>query len=364
MATIEARQQKRTDGTPGAPRYRVRYRDPQGQQRTRTFARKVDAQAFAKAVDTDMARGDYVSPRDQQLTFGEYAKQWQATRVRRPSSTEALGYALARMADLEPLRLNAIRRSDVQAWVQRQSQTLSPTTLRTTFRELSSIFRAAVEDGLLNRSPCGRIALPTVEHGQVVPITTEQVQQLADAVPARYRALIVASAGLGVRQGEALGLTVDRVDFLRRTVRIDRQLLTPARGKPQFGPTKTPASVRTLPLPQVVADALAAHLAQFGEGPDRLIFTTGRQGPMRRNNAGDMVRRAVAAGNLPVGTSSHDLRHFYASLLISQGQSVKVVQSRLGHRSATETLDTYGHLWPDSEADTIAAVDIALAAMR
>ena len=59
----------------------------------------------------------------------------------------------------------------------------------------------------------------------------------------------------------------------------------------------------------------------------------------------------------------HDLRHFYASLLIAEGQSVKVVQNRLGHRSAVETLDVYGHLWPDSEADTMTAVDRALAAV-
>ena len=52
----------------------------------------------------------------------------------------------------------------------------------------------------------------------------------------------------------------------------------------------------------------------------------------------------------------HQLRHHYASLLIQAGESVKVVQSRLGHASATETLDTYSHLWPDSEDATRAAV--------
>jgi hypothetical protein len=56
----------------------------------------------------------------------------------------------------------------------------------------------------------------------------------------------------------------------------------------------------------------------------------------------------------------HDLRHFYASLLIRAGESVKSVQRRLGHKSAVETLDTYSHLWPDSEDRTREAVDAVL----
>ena len=56
----------------------------------------------------------------------------------------------------------------------------------------------------------------------------------------------------------------------------------------------------------------------------------------------------------------HALRHYYASLLIRHGESVKVVQARLGHASASETLDTYSHLWPDSEDSTRAAVDAVL----
>jgi integrase len=70
----------------------------------------------------------------------------------------------------------------------------------------------------------------------------------------------------------------------------------------------------------------------------------------------------VANAGAPHGTGFHDLRHFYASLLIRHGESVKVVQARLGHASAAETLDTYSHLWPDSDHRTRAAVDAVLSA--
>ena len=60
------------------------------------------------------------------------------------------------------------------------------------------------------------------------------------------------------------------------------------------------------------------------------------------------------------GVTMHGLRHFYASLLIRHGESVKTVQARLGHASAAETLDTYSHLRPDSDDRTRAAVDSVL----
>jgi integrase len=73
-------------------------------------------------------------------------------------------------------------------------------------------------------------------------------------------------------------------------------------------------------------------------------------------------RAAVKAAGAPPGTGIHQLRHYYASLLIRHGESVKVVQARLGHASANQTLDTYSHLWQDSDDRTPTAVDSVLSA--
>jgi len=152
---------------------------------------------------------------------------------------------------------------------------------------------------------------------------------------------------------------VDRVDFLRRTVTVDRQLVTPTKGAPRFGPPKRAASNRVVPLPAVVADALAFHLQKYGEGPDGLTFTNGRGLPIRRNSFSPIFRRAADEVGIAQGDGFHELRHHYASLLISSGCSVTVVQRRLGHATAQETLDTYSHLWPDDDERTIDAVDMA-----
>jgi integrase len=177
-------------------------------------------------------------------------------------------------------------------------------------------------------------------------------------VPEQYRALVVVTASTGVRQGEAFAISTDTIDFLRRTLTVDRQVLHVG-GEPFLGPPKTEASRRVIPLPQVALDALAVHLQRFPT--DGLLFTDEAGRMLRRAmfNRG-VWRPAVAAIGVPVGTGFHALRHYYASLLIRHGESVKVVQSRLGHANASETLDTYSHLWPDAEDRTRAAVDSVL----
>lgn len=112
---------------------------------------------------------------------------------------------------------------------------------------------------------------------------------------------------------------------------------------------------------EVVVAALAEHLRVFGPGADGLVFTNDHGGAIRRQRFSDTWRPAASAAGLPAGEGMHALRHFYASLLIRAGCSVKVVQARLGHATAAETLDTYSHLWPDDEDRTRHAVDDALA---
>jgi integrase len=203
--------------------------------------------------------------------------------------------------------------------------------------------------------------MPRSEHNgaSLVPLTVEQVQAIADTVPALCRALALTSAGLGLRQGEACGLTVDQVDLLRRQVKIDRQLISPSGPGPvTFRPTKTPSSDRVIPLPDSVGEAFAVHLERFGTGPDGLVFTALTSAALRRSTWGKAYKSAAT----PVGvdSSTHDLRHHCASVLISSGVSIKSVQRFLGHKNANETLDTYGHLMPGDADRLRSAIDVAL----
>jgi integrase len=109
---------------------------------------------------------------------------------------------------------------------------------------------------------------------------------------------------------------------------------------------------------------LARHLERFELGEQGLLFTSVTGGPVPRNRFAEVWRAAANSIGLPASATFHDCRHYYASLLIRHGESVKVVQARLGHASASETLDTYSHLWPDSEDRTRRAIDEVLAPER
>jgi integrase len=90
-----------------------------------------------------------------------------------------------------------------------------------------------------------------------------------------------------------------------------------------------------------------------------LVFRTARGTPLTRTVWGRAWRPAADVMGLPVGKGLHQLRHFYASLLIAAGRSPREVQERLGHATMEETLATYVHLWHSADEGTRAAVDAA-----
>ena len=358
MASIK----KRENG-----QWRARCRDEGGREHSRHFTRKVDAQRWLDETTARVVTGQYVDPKAGRVTVREYAEQWRAAQVHRQGTVVQVEGILRRHVYpvLGDRPISNVLPSDVQSLVKRLStvprpgsrRPLSPATVGVAHRVLSAIFKSAVADRRLASSPCVGTRLPKVEKRKVEPITTEQVRALVEAMPERYRGLVLLTVGTGMRQGEVFGLTLDRVDFLRRTLTVDRQLVGISGRVPFFGPPKTAASVRVIPLPTVVVDGLAAHLAAFPAVD--LIFTNEAGDMIRRSNFGTMWRRVTKSVELD-GLHFHDLRHYYASLLIRHGESVKTVQARLGHANAAETLDTYSHLWPDSDDRTREAVDLVL----
>jgi integrase len=124
---------------------------------------------------------------------------------------------------------------------------------------VKEVVQLGVADRLIARSPAVGLKLPRREREKVIPLSTEQLAALVDAVPQRYRAAVIVAAGSGLRMAELFGLTVDDVDFLRREIRVDHQLVSGIVGQePRLGPPKTEASRRTIPVPRVVVGALSA----------------------------------------------------------------------------------------------------------
>jgi integrase len=347
MASID----KRPDGT-----YRARWREvPSGPQKTRTFRRKVDAQRFVTTVEHDLLTGRYIDPAAGRLGFSTFAGRHldrQPWRV----STEAVARRAVRRAEKAwgQRPISSIRPGDVQAFVAGLTD-LAPSTIKIVMQHVRAVFGAAVRDGLIVRSPCDGVKLPARPGHQVVPPSDEEVRRLLDAAAPWFRVAVVLGAGLGLRQSEAAGLSVDRIDFLRRTVRIDRQWFTPPTGPDHFGPLKTAGSARTITAADDVLAELARHLELHGTGQDDLVLHGLDGRAMYRQRFVVRWRRTASDAALP-GVRFHSQRHAFASRLINAGCSVKAVQAALGHERASTTLDTYGHLWPGDDDRVRAAL--------
>jgi integrase len=346
MASI----QKRPDG-----RWRARYHDEADREHARHFTRKVDAQRWLDTVTASIVRGDYVDPRAGREIVRAYASRWQSVQVSSSGTARIVDNALRRhiVPALGGRAIGSVRRSDIQALVKLlESKGLSAGSVRNIYEVAARVFDAAVDDRIISASPCRRITLPKSDGDEVVPPTVEQVAAVRAALDPRWQAVVVTLAGSGLRVGELLGLSVSDVDFLRRTVRVERQRLQSG----ELAGVKSKTSRRTVPIGQVVIDELAAHLTVYPSNDTLFVDEWGAPLSYRRwkRLLGDAARDAG------VRMTSHGLRHFAASALISGGASVKQVQTFLGHASAVITLRTYAHLFPGDEDRTRNVLDAAL----
>ncbi len=346
MASIE----KRPDGV-----WRARYYDETGKQHAKHFGRKVDAKAWLDEVTASVVRGDYVDPKTARTLLRTYAAKWEKVQVGRDSTLSVTDNAVRLHINpaMGDRQIGSIRQSDIQGLVKAlESKDLAAGTVRNIYDTAARIFASAVDDRVIPSSPCRRIKLPKDDKGEVVPLTLAQVRALEVGM-SDLGATVIVLAGSGLRIGELLGLDVSDVDFLRRTIRVDRQ-------RAQSGaltPPKSRSSARTVPVGQTVIDVLAAYL-RAGDRQSGPLFVNALGLPLTYGQWKRLWKVAAAAAE--VEATAHALRHFYASALIAGGASVKQVQMVLGHASAVVTLRTYAHLWPGDDDRTRSIIDAVL----
>lgn len=359
-------------------RWQVRYVDDNGKEHRPLFDKQKAAELFDANVRADVSRGQYVDPAAGRLTVAELAEQWRAASLHTDSTTVRVEHAIR--LHINPIlggrQVGKVRSGQIQGWVKDRSAVLAPTTLRVVFSYLVSMFAMAARDKMgISASPCVGIHLPEVDGvGRFIP-RPEQVHRLAELVDMRYTAMVYLAAGCGLRLGEVLGLERADVDFLRREVHVRRQLKALTGRKPFLGPVKTKTSRRTVELPEVVAVALARHMegglttVEIDDETDprrprrreaELFFTSARGEPVAKPTFSRNWRPAADTVGLPARWGFHGLRHYFATLLIHAGASVKTVQLALGHSTPTITLNTYAHEWPDAIDRTRSLVDNAL----
>jgi integrase len=341
----------------GRTRWRVRYRDPAGAQRNKTFARRVDAERFLVTVESSKLSGSYLDPALARLTVADWAARWLDGQVHlKPSTRER--YAGILRQHVVPrwgtIKLADVTHSAVQGWVSELATCRAPATVRKVHRVFSLVLQSAVKDGRLVRNPASSVNLPRVVVGERRYLSHEQVHALATECEP-YRLIVLFLAYTGVRFGELAALRVGKLHLLGRRATIS-EAVTEVNGGLVWGTPKG-HDRRDVPIPRFLVDELAEKVA--GKAHDELVFpgtrgSTLRVRVFRRGGFDAAIKRLSLAPMHP-----HELRHTAASLAIASGADVKVVQQMLGHKSATMTLDLYSHLFGDRLDEVADALDVA-----
>lgn len=344
---------KRAGRTPPG-RYRVRWYDPDGKPKMKTFARKVDAEAERTRMESRLNDGSYRDPAAARVKFAEVAESWLAAQLHLKRSTRARYRGVLDVHVIPKwgtTPLDRIHFEDVAEWLAdllsgeaTGGRKLSPRSVRKAYVVLSRVLGYAVKARRLAANPAVGVPLPKAMPADHVYLDDMQVDALANAAGA-YRVFILLLAYTGLRWGEASALKVGRVDLDACRAHIV-EAYAEDNGKLYLDTPKNHER-RSVPIPRFLADELKPHVK--GRGDDDLLFTAPQGGPLRARNFRQrfFAPAVVKAGLGHLKVTPHKLRHTAASLAIASGADVNVVQTMLGHKSATLTLDTYGHLFPD-----------------
>jgi integrase len=327
-------------------RWQASYIAPDGLRRYAggTFDRKGDAERWLSVVESEILRGQWLDPLLSAVSLEEYTSAWIRDRHLRPRTRE--NYQDAWRLHIKPFlgskQLRDITPQVVRGWRTRLRESgCGEPTVAKAYRLLRAVLNTAVDDGLISRNPCRIRGADRTKTPERPVATVLQVYALADAVGARFRALILLAAVSGLRWAELVGLRRGDLDLASSAIRVPRRVAELRDGAMDEGPTKTAAGLRTVALPEVVVDELQDHLAIFVR-PEAaaLLFTGAQGGRLRRGNFRRAVKWAEAcvAAGLSEGFHFHDLRHTGDHLASRAGASTRELMYRMGHASERAAL--------------------------
>jgi integrase len=362
----DARKRARSFGTARrlpSGRWQVRYYDQAGIRHTapRTFPSKADANRYLAQVEADLLRGAWTDPRLARITFGEWVERWWPTTADlRPGTRTFYDYLLRRLLlpAFEDTPLGRIDPMTVRSWLAglHEFGEVTPTTIAKAYRLLRRILNVAVEAGYLPRNPAVIKGAGLERAAEMRHVSIPQLHALAEAVPGRYRALVLVAGYGGLRWGELVGLRRRRVDLAGARIHVVEQVAEVA-GKFIVAPPKTAAGQRVVVLPAVAVAALADHLDDYAApGPDGLVFPSGRGTYLQRSNFSRLVWRPAVQQLGLDGLRFHDLRHTAATLAAAAGATTKELMERMGHTSPAVAL-RYQHVMADRQGAIAAALD-------
>ena len=361
MASVASYTYTRQDGTV-TERFRARWRQDNGRQTSKGgFTSKSKAQTYGNQEEGAKHRGVSVDLGGGKTKLADYIEEeWWPTKVLKPKTVASYRAILKleilpRFGTTQLARITSI---DVEQWlVNMKTAGKSASRIRQSKNLLHQILAHATLHRRIAYNPTEGIRAPVTTTKKLPRyITAGEVDQIAAAVPDRYRALVYVLGYLGLRWAEAVGLQRHNIHLLKRRLHIE-STLSEVEGEFHRVPPKTHEE-RDVVLPVFLADELAAHIGRYVEDdPDALVFTSAEGNPIRNSN----FRRRVWTLALETAgvekLTMHQMRHTAASIMAAEGWPLQAVKEQLGHSSILVTADTYSHLFDESRDELAARLD-------
>ena len=352
-----------------------------GRRRWLTTTGRGNQKAAEKALRELLSQRDGglgVQPR--RITTGEWLSLWLEGRITDgavgPRAAE--NYRVIAASRLAPavgaVRLQQLRAEHVLALKSDLAAQLAPATVRKILGLLRQALAAAVTAGLIARSPADSVPSPSLvgKSRERRALTEDEIAKLLRAAEGTSFAVAIRLAlATGCRQGELLGAAWEHVDLDRRALVVQRTLAHVG-GEFRMLPPKTRNSRRTIELSEATVGLLRRHRAE--QNAERLLLGSVWQDfdlilpaadgrPQYRQALYRDFRRIVGAAGIdsPATVNWHGLRHTAASLWIKAGIDIFTVSRRLGHGSASFSMDQYGHLLRGQQRAAAEALDHLLA---
>jgi integrase len=337
-------------------RYRVGARRVEA---PRTFPTKGDASRWLAASEADQARGLWLDPAAGKVMLRTYANAWLGAKVRISPRTREIYDSQLRLHILPELveglpalgdvALNALTPDLVRAWYAALLAEKGSSVAAKAYTRVRQILAEAVDDDRLAKNPCRIDGGGAERHPEQRFATLAELYELAGAVPARYRALVLTAGLAGLRQGELAALRRRDVDLLHDVITVRRKRLRLASGEVIEDDPKTQAGKRRVALPAPLVAELERHLADYAApGGDSLVFTSPTGEAIERSNFRYRVWVPATASVALTGLRFHDLRHTAGTLAARTGATTKELMARLGHASPQAAM-VYQHAAEDRD---------------
>lgn len=307
-----------------------------------------------------------------QRKLGEYIQDWlentHKSKLRLSVYLNYRKHVKHIVAGLGDIWLQKLTPQQVQSFLTKKlDEGLSPKYVREMLGVLRLALKNAVQWGYISRNVCELVTRPRVPKHDIAPLTLEQAQRFRQHLQGhRFEVLITMAVVTGMRRGELLSLRWSDIDFQRNVLQVLHTVDRFTGYGYVEGEPKSAAGVRSIRLPGFLMDMLKQHQlqqmarksqAKTWEERD-LVFPNLRGGYLHPNHLGEAFRALLEQAGLPP-IRFHDLRHSAATILLSMGVNIKVIQEMLGHSDISITLRVYGHLLPSMQQEAVDKWDSA-----